>query len=81
MRRAGVEPNHVTFVTLLFGCAHFPAKGVQFGPSLHAYARKLGLDTNNVMVGTAVIDMYAKCGGVDFARLVFYGLDVKNSMS
>ncbi|KAM2245769.1 hypothetical protein EV2_007083 [Malus domestica] len=81
MRRAGVEPNHVTFVTLLSGCAHFPAKGVQFGPSLHAYARKLGLDTNNVMVGTAVIDMYAKCGGVDFARLVFDGLDVKNSMS
>ncbi|KAM1342591.1 hypothetical protein ACFX15_006610 [Malus domestica] len=81
MRRAGVEPNHVTFVTLLSGCTHFPANGVQFGPSLHAYARKLGLDTNNVMVGTAVIDMYAKCGGVDFARLVFDGLDVKNSMS
>nr|XP_028954940.1 pentatricopeptide repeat-containing protein At1g05750, chloroplastic-like [Malus domestica] len=80
-RRAGVEPNHVTFVTLLSGCAHFPAKGVQFGPSLHAYARKLELDTNNVMVGTAVIDMYAKCGGVDFATLVFDGLDVKNSMS
>ncbi|KAM1149802.1 hypothetical protein ACFX15_029461 [Malus domestica] len=81
MRQAGIEPNHVTFVTLLSGCAHFPAKGVFFGPSLHAYARKLGLDITNVMVGTAVIDMYAKCGGVDSARLVFDGLDVKNSMS
>ncbi|CAN6692027.1 unnamed protein product [Malus baccata var. baccata] len=80
VRRAGVEPNHVTFVTLLSGCAHFPAKGVQFGPSLHAYARKLGLDTNNVMVGTTVIDMYAKCGGVDFARLVFDGLDVSHAV-
>ncbi|KAI5323073.1 hypothetical protein L3X38_032145 [Prunus dulcis] len=81
MRRAGIEPNHITFVTLFSGCAHFPSKGVLFGASLHAYARKLGLDTNNVMVGTAVIDMYAKCGGVDFSRLVFDGLYVKNSMS
>ncbi|CAB4316184.1 unnamed protein product [Prunus armeniaca] len=81
MRRAGVEPNHITFVTIFSGCAHFPAKGVLFGPPLHAYAWKLGLDTNTVMVGTAVIDMYAKCGGVDFSRLVFDGLDMKNSMS
>ncbi|PQQ13268.1 pentatricopeptide repeat-containing protein [Prunus yedoensis var. nudiflora] len=81
MRRAGIEPNHITFVTLFSGCAHFPLKGGLFGASLHAYARKLGLDTNNVMVGTAVIDMYAKCGGLDFSRLVFDGLYVKNSMS
>ncbi|KAK9939151.1 hypothetical protein M0R45_015858 [Rubus argutus] len=81
MRRAGVEPNHITFVTLLSGCAHFPAKGALFGVSLHAYVRKLGLDRSNVMVGTALVDMYAKSGRLDFARLVFGGMDMKNSMT
>ncbi|KAL6196088.1 hypothetical protein ACLB2K_031703 [Fragaria x ananassa] len=81
MRRAGVEPNHITFVTLLSGCAHFPAKAAFFGPSLHAYVCKLGLDRTNVIVGTALIDMYAKSGRVEFARLAFGGMEVKNSMS
>ncbi|XP_040361812.1 pentatricopeptide repeat-containing protein At1g05750, chloroplastic-like [Rosa chinensis] len=81
MRQAGVEPNHITFVTLFSGCAHFPAKAPLFGPSLHAYASKLGLDRTNVMVGTALVDMYAKSGRVELARLVFSGMEVKNSMS
>ncbi|KAL6199562.1 hypothetical protein ACLB2K_029346 [Fragaria x ananassa] len=78
MRRAGVEPNHITFVTLLSGCAHFPAKAAFFGPSLHAYVCKLGLDRTNVIVGTTLIDMYAKSGRVEFARLAFGGMEVKN---
>lgn len=81
MRLAGVEPNHITLITLLSGCADFPLDVFRFGASVHTYARKFGLDTNNVMVGTAIVDMYAKCGRVDFARLAFEDLDVKNSVS
>lgn len=78
MRQANVEPNHITFITLLSACAHNPFDSLAFGASIHGYTKKLGLDVDNVMVGTAVIDMYAKCGRVDLARLVFDQLGVRN---
>ncbi|KAG6678772.1 hypothetical protein I3842_14G097100 [Carya illinoinensis] len=81
MRLAGFEPNHITFLTLLSGCVDFPAGSVSFGASIHGYVRKLGLDTNHVMVGTALVNMYAKCGRVDLARLAFDEMVVKNSIS
>ncbi|KAM3303210.1 pentatricopeptide repeat-containing protein, chloroplastic [Capsicum chacoense] len=81
MRISGVEPNHVTFVTLLSGCAHFPAEAMSLGSALHGYARKLGLDTRNVKVGTAVIDMYAKFGLMGFAKLSFDLMGVKNKVT
>ncbi|XP_059627793.1 pentatricopeptide repeat-containing protein At1g05750, chloroplastic [Cornus florida] len=81
MRLAGVEPNHITFVTLLVACADFPSKTLSFGASVHACVRKLGLDTSNVMVGTALVGMYSKCGQVDLARLIFEEISVKNKVS
>ncbi|XP_023521260.1 pentatricopeptide repeat-containing protein At1g05750, chloroplastic [Cucurbita pepo subsp. pepo] len=81
MRLAGVEPNHITFITLLSGCADFPSHSLHFGASLHGYVRKLGLDTGHVMVGTALIAMYAKCAQLGLARNVFDYLDMKNSVT
>lgn len=81
MRLAGVEPNHITLITLISGCADFPLDILCFGASVHGYARKLGLDRDNVMVGTAIVDMYAKCGRMDFARLAFDDLGLKNAVS
>lgn len=81
MRNAGVEPNEITFVTLLSACACFPSQALHFGTSIHAFVRKLGFDTNNVKVGTAVTNMYSKCGRVDLARLSFNEMGVKNKVS
>ncbi|KAK4440563.1 Pentatricopeptide repeat-containing protein, chloroplastic [Sesamum alatum] len=78
MRTSGVEPNHVTFVTLLSGCADFPSQGLSLGPSVHGYARKMGLDVDNVMVGTALIVMYSKFGEMGLARLSFDHMGIKN---
>lgn len=79
MREAAVEPNHVTFITLLSACAHYPSPtSLSFGSTLHAQARKHGYDINDVMVGTALIDMYAKCGRVGLARLIFDQMGVRN---
>lgn len=36
---------------------------------------------NDAMVGTALIDMYAKCGKLDYARLVFDQMGVRNLVS
>ncbi|XP_027342905.1 pentatricopeptide repeat-containing protein At1g05750, chloroplastic [Abrus precatorius] len=81
MREAGVEPNHITLITLLSACAHSPSHAtISFGATIHAHARKLGLD-KNVMVGTALVDMYAKCGRVGSARLAFDHMGVRNLVS
>ncbi|XP_009626857.1 pentatricopeptide repeat-containing protein At1g05750, chloroplastic-like [Nicotiana tabacum] len=81
MRIYGFEPNHVTFVTMLSGCAHFPAQALSIGSALHAYAKKLGLDTQNVKVGTAIIDMYSKFGLLELARLSFDHVGIKNKVT
>lgn len=82
MREAAIEPNHITFITLLSACAHYPARtNFSFGTAIHAHVRKLGLDINDVMVGTALIDMYAKCGRVESARLAFDQMGVRNLVS
>ncbi|EOY33313.1 hypothetical protein QUC31_019009 [Theobroma cacao] len=81
MRLSEVEPNHITFVTLLSGCADFPLKSGVLGVLIHGYVCKLGLDKENVMVGTALVEMYAKCGHVKVAKLVFDVMRVKNLVS
>ncbi|WMV56187.1 hypothetical protein MTR67_049572 [Solanum verrucosum] len=70
MRNSGVEPNHITFVTLLSGCAHFPAQALSLGSALHGYARKLGLDTQNVTWNT-MVDGYMRNGDFKNAVKVF----------
>ncbi|KMT04938.1 hypothetical protein BVRB_7g171040 [Beta vulgaris subsp. vulgaris] len=81
MRISGIEPNHITFITLLSGIAHYPSQGHHFAASMHAYVLKLGLDRPNVKVGTAIVDMYSKCGLVELARLTFDHIFHKNSVS
>ncbi|KAF6159317.1 hypothetical protein GIB67_032088 [Kingdonia uniflora] len=77
----GVEPNYITFITLLSGCAHFPSNSFPFGISIHRYVYKFGLDKNNVSLDTALVDMYTKCGNVEVAQVIFDKMVVKNSMS
>ncbi|XVF19635.1 hypothetical protein REPUB_Repub11eG0127600 [Reevesia pubescens] len=81
MRLSVVAPNHITFVTLLSGFAEFPSKSRVLGSLIHGYVCKLGLDRENVMVGTALVEMYAKCEQVEMAKLAFDVMDVKNSVS
>ncbi|CAH9134487.1 unnamed protein product [Cuscuta epithymum] len=81
MRLSGVEPNHATFLTLLSCCAHYPSQFPHFGASVHAYARKLGLDTQNIKVGTALVSMYSKFGELGFAGLVFDHMSARNRVT
>ncbi|WOG94564.1 hypothetical protein DCAR_0313860 [Daucus carota subsp. sativus] len=81
MRVAGVEPNEITFVTLLSGCAQLPSESLHFGICVHGLARKLGFDVGSVKVGTAIVNLYAKCGRVDLARVSFDEMGVKNKVS
>jgi len=69
MRVLNVGLDEFTVVGLLSSCAHVGALG--FGQWVHQFAEENGFLERNVFVGNALIDMYAKCGSLDGARLVF----------
>ncbi|KAG0498491.1 hypothetical protein HPP92_003182 [Vanilla planifolia] len=74
-----VRHNAVTLSAVLLACAH--AGALQIGKCIHDQAIRMGLE-DNVYVGTAVVDMYGKCGKVDTARRAFDRLgDVRNIKS
>ncbi|KAL5697757.1 hypothetical protein ACHQM5_028874 [Ranunculus cassubicifolius] len=81
MRHAGIEPNDITFVTLLSACAHNPSRTLHFGVMIHGLMLKLGFDGENVILWTALVDMYCKCCRVHVARKVFEKMPNKNSRS
>ncbi|KAL5973437.1 hypothetical protein ACLOJK_030087 [Asimina triloba] len=60
-----------TVVGLLSSCAHLGA--LNFGIKMHKLADENGL-LDNMFVGNALIDMYAKCGCLDAALQVFEGM-------
>ncbi|KAJ7298212.1 hypothetical protein O6H91_07G050300 [Diphasiastrum complanatum] len=68
MRGLGLEPNRVTLVTILNACAE--PGFLEHGKRIHAQIQKKGFDSN-VIVATALLKMYGKCGSVDDALRVF----------
>ncbi|XP_006653119.3 pentatricopeptide repeat-containing protein At3g57430, chloroplastic [Oryza brachyantha] len=74
----GVAPNAITLMTLLPGCAMLaaPAKGKE----IHGYAVRHSLDTD-VAVGSALVDMYAKCGCLPLSSAVFDRLPRRNTIT
>lgn len=64
----GVRPNELTFVPALSACAK--AGAIDTGVRIHCYAWSCGFRLDRA-VGTALIDMYAKCGFIESASRVF----------
>lgn len=75
MRRNGISPDEVTMSTVISACAHLGA--LDLGKEIHLYVTQSGFDLD-VYIGSALIDMYAKCGDLDRSLLVFYKLKEKN---
>ncbi|KAF7833366.1 pentatricopeptide repeat-containing protein [Senna tora] len=71
MQLAGVEPNSFTFGGLLAVCA--TQNTVQRGKQLHGVTIKHGFE-NNLVVGSAVSDMYSKCGEMQCAFKMFQSI-------
>lgn len=73
-----VRPDAVSLVNVLPSCAWLGEP--KWGMQIHGYAIKGGL-FEDVFVGNAVIDMYAKCGMMDEANNVFNGMKDKDVVS
>jgi len=68
MQQEGFKPDAVTYVSILNACAS--AGALEWVKEVHSHALKTGLESD-VRVGNALVHMYAKCGSIDDARLVF----------
>ncbi|KAJ1271555.1 hypothetical protein BS78_06G136100 [Paspalum vaginatum] len=76
MQVAEIEPNDVTMVSVLSACAVLGA--LETGKWVHSYIRRKCLPLT-VVLGTALVDFYAKCGCIDNATEAFESMPVKNS--
>ncbi|KAF6163000.1 hypothetical protein GIB67_021149 [Kingdonia uniflora] len=74
----GARPDQVTLITVLGACDQITA--LQFGTSVHALITRRGFAMYTI-VGTTLIDMYAKCGCLDRSRSVFDEMLEKNLVS
>ncbi|TVU13291.1 hypothetical protein EJB05_40335, partial [Eragrostis curvula] len=75
-RHEGLKPIQGTFVSVLPACSHLGA--LQQGMRMHALAVKTGLFLD-VYVGTCLIDLYAKCGKLVEAMLLFQNMDRRST--
>lgn len=75
MQMEGVKPNSVTIPCILPVCGSTAA--LLQGKAVHCYSLRKGF-SNDVYVGSALIDMYAKCGKIYAAQLCFDKMQRKN---
>lgn len=68
MKMYGHNPDAITIASLLSGCGQLGY--LQFGEKLHNYVLRNVLEVED-FVGTALIDMYTKCGRIERAERVF----------
>ncbi|XP_061373837.1 pentatricopeptide repeat-containing protein At5g66520-like [Gastrolobium bilobum] len=78
MKLANEKPNSVTLVSLLSACTKMV--NVSAGESIHSYITRNHMEMD-VALGTALFEMYSKCGQIDKALLVFNSMPRKNLQS
>ncbi|XP_031483003.1 pentatricopeptide repeat-containing protein At2g22410, mitochondrial-like [Nymphaea colorata] len=78
MREEGVEPDEVTFVSVLSVCSE--AGEFNWGRAIHGFVVRLGVEIDTFVMN-ALMDMYAKCDNIDAARWVFKDMAMRNVVS
>eukprot|EP01018_Ginkgo_biloba_P030649 Gb_26651 [translate_table: standard] len=78
MQREGIQPDKFTFPFVLKACARLSA--LQEGKEIHHHIVRGGYESD-VFVGTALIDMYVKCGSTEIARQLFDKMCSRNVVS
>ncbi|KAJ7952799.1 Pentatricopeptide repeat [Quillaja saponaria] len=78
MLAAKVKPNEITVLSVLSACGQIGA--LESGKWLHSYIKNNGIRIN-VHVGTALVDMYCKCGSLEDARMVFDRITDKDAVA
>ncbi|XP_057865942.2 putative pentatricopeptide repeat-containing protein At3g23330 [Cryptomeria japonica] len=78
MQLTGIKPNSSTFASILPACAKLG--DLEQGTEIHQSISESGF-SSDIIVGTALIDMYAKCGSIQKAREMFEKMPQRNVVS
>ncbi|KAJ7518408.1 hypothetical protein O6H91_21G067500 [Diphasiastrum complanatum] len=78
MLHQGLKPDQVTFVVALGACSTRDA--LSKGKLIHDLIVAGGFESN-VIVGTALVNMYARCGNLEVARQLFDQMPERNVVS
>lgn len=70
-----MEPTDFMISSILSACAGLA--GLELGKSVHSLAVKTCVD-GNIFVGSALVDMYGKCGSIGHAEQVFDEIPERN---
>ncbi|KAI5059667.1 hypothetical protein GOP47_0025986, partial [Adiantum capillus-veneris] len=79
MQSEGLSPNAITYSCILKACGI--TQDVDMGKQIHDEIVSQGLLEKNVVLGSALVDMYAKCGVFTKAQQVLDKLAVQNVVS
>ncbi|KAJ8750064.1 hypothetical protein K2173_013979 [Erythroxylum novogranatense] len=72
MRSVGERPDEVTMLSLLSACVELG--DLEIGRKVHSSILEMSSGDLSVLLGNALIDMYAKCGSIERAIGVFRGM-------
>lgn len=78
MEEEGIKPERVTFLCILKVCGSIMSP--KLGRIVHDQIIKSAIESD-IAIGSALIDMYAKCTSLDEAQKVFDGLPNRNVVS
>ncbi|KAL3834556.1 hypothetical protein ACJIZ3_009292 [Penstemon smallii] len=73
-----VRPDKITVANALSACASLGA--IDHGRWVHSYLERSGIECDMV-IGTALVDMYGKCGCIEKAFEVFKGMPDKDVLA
>ena len=79
MQKEGIMPNEITFVCVLKACHSIGA--IEKGKQIHNEIASMGLLKKSVMLGNALVDLYAKCGILAKAQEVLEELPIRDIIS
>ncbi|XP_043692100.1 putative pentatricopeptide repeat-containing protein At5g52630 [Telopea speciosissima] len=74
----GIRPDDHIFPSATKACGILSRPDI--GQSIHSLVVKMGFDSD-VFVGSSMVDMYAKCGEIKYARRMFDEMPEKNVVS
>ncbi|XP_040384472.1 pentatricopeptide repeat-containing protein At4g21065-like [Oryza brachyantha] len=76
----GFEPRGAALASVLSACARSGSRGLEMGRRVHELMEARGMTAPvGVILGTALVDMYAKTGAMEEARAVFDGMPERHT--
>ncbi|KAJ6876221.1 hypothetical protein NC652_035553 [Populus alba x Populus x berolinensis] len=78
VQSSGIEPDGIILTSVLSACASLGA--LDYGRWVHESIDHKVIKWD-IQIGTAMVDMYAKCGCIEMAMQIFNGMPHKNALT